>query len=127
MPDEYLKAKGQGRGYKQKPFSGFLKTSAFTKNGEEEYTPQSKKKKEDISPQSKYSPGAMPQSKQEKASIHRLEGEIEGIFDNEYMEAKEDGNKTLIKRYENRMLSLKKQIEKKGGKYTHIDMSNFGK
>ena len=95
---------------------------------DEEYTPQSKQEKGDRTPQSKqYSPEMMPQSEQEKSGIWRLEGEIEGIFDNEYFEAKQDKNETLMKRYENRMLALKKQIEKKGGKYTHIDMSKFGK
>tara|TARA_B100001250_G_scaffold355578_1_gene330165 strand:- start:2969 stop:3310 length:342 start_codon:yes stop_codon:yes gene_type:complete len=32
MPEEYLKAKGRGRGYNQKPFSGFG-GGPFTKNG----------------------------------------------------------------------------------------------
>ena len=35
MPGEYFKAKGQGRGYKQKPFSGYH-GSAFNKNGDKE-------------------------------------------------------------------------------------------
>ena len=117
--------------YKQKPFSGFvqspnLKTSAFNKNDKEEYTPQSKKKKEDITPQSKYSPEMTPQSNLSKMSIGELEGHIEGTFDNEYFEAKQDKNATLIKRYERRMLRYKKELERRGEKYTHVDMSNFG-
>tara|TARA_R100001463_G_scaffold135760_2_gene199597 strand:- start:1142 stop:1543 length:402 start_codon:yes stop_codon:yes gene_type:complete len=56
MPDEYLKSKGQGRGYKQKPFSGFgafTKKSAFNSNGD--YDPQTVTRRNpntDITPQS---------------------------------------------------------------------------
>ena len=67
-----------------------------------------------------------PQTKRQKMSIDRLEGQIEGIFDNEYMEAKERKDKAAIKRLERRMLNLKKEIENKGGKYTHVNMKNFG-
>tara|TARA_R110002020_G_scaffold7329_1_gene30812 strand:+ start:573 stop:911 length:339 start_codon:yes stop_codon:yes gene_type:complete len=42
MPEEYLKAKGSGRGYKQKPFSGFG-GGPFLKNGNTD----GKEKKED--------------------------------------------------------------------------------
>tara|TARA_Y100000004_G_scaffold76445_1_gene86002 strand:+ start:126 stop:425 length:300 start_codon:yes stop_codon:yes gene_type:complete len=97
--------------YKQKGWSPFTQ--------KKEYEPQTKTSKGD--------PGMMPQTKRDKVSIGRLEGEIEGIFDNEYMEAKDRGDKSAIKRYERRMLNLKKSIEDKGGKYTHINMSKFGK
>ena len=68
----------------------------------------------------------MPQTEIDKADVGRLEGEIEGIFDNEYMEAKERGDTSAIKRFEQDMLKLKREIKRKGGgEYTHIDMSNF--
>tara|TARA_Y100000593_G_C4166114_1_gene264503 strand:- start:342 stop:662 length:321 start_codon:yes stop_codon:yes gene_type:complete len=104
--------------FKMRGFSAFTnKNSAFTKK-DKDYEPQTKTSKGD--------PGMVPQTEREKMSITRLEGEIEGIYDNEYKEAKDRGDKTAMKRYERRMLNLKKEIEKKGGKYTHINMSKFG-
>ena len=97
--------------YKQKGWSPFTQ--------KKEYEPQTKTSKGD--------PGMMSQTKRDKASISRLEGEIEGIFDNEYMEAKDRGDKSAIKRYESRLLNRKKSIAENGGKYTHVNMSKFNK
>ena len=70
----------------------------------------------------------MPQTEIDKADIDRLEGEITGIFDNEYSEAKDDGDTAAMKRYEKQMLKLSKEIKKRGGKdESGVDMSNFGK
>ena len=91
--------------------------SPFTKNGDNE----------------KSSSGAIEEIegiKKSKSShweeIAELEGEIEGIHDNEYSYAEKEGDESAIKKYEKQMLNLKKEIENKGGKYTHIDMRNFG-
>jgi len=94
--------------------------SAFTKK--KEYEPQTQTRGYKGSEHTDMT----PQTERGKMSIGRLEGEIEGIFDNEYMEAKERGDNSAIKRLEKRMLNLKKQIENKGGKYTHVNMKNFG-
>ena len=109
--------------------------SAFTKKTDDkkEYKPQSQIDPKDIPPPSVKEDKAgmrsrgdiMPQTEIDKASIDRLEGEIESIYDNAYSEAKDDNDTSAIKRYEKQMLRLKKEIESKGGKYTHIDMSNF--
>jgi len=104
--------------FKMKGFSPFTK-----KDDKKEYEPQTKT----VGYKGGRHTDMMPQTQRDKASITRLEGEIEGILDNEYMEAKDRGDKSAIKRYERRMLNLKKSIEDKGGKYTHVDMSNFGK
>ena len=93
--------------------------SAFTKK--KDYEPQTKTRGYKGSEHT----DSTPQTKRQKMSIERLEGEIEGIFDNEYMEAKERGDKSEIARYERQMLNLKKEIEKRGGKYTHVNMSKF--
>ena len=67
------------------------------------------------------------------ADSDRLEGEILGIYDNEYNEAKMDKDSTKIKSLENLMLKMKnKVIERGDGELftkgsSHIDMSNFGK
>ena len=45
--------------------------------------------------------------------LYRLEGELDGIMDNEYMEAKERGDKSEIARYEAQMKKLKKEIERR--------------
>ena len=90
------------------------------------------KKKKEYEPQTKtrgYKGGehtdSTPQTQRQNMDITELKGNIEGIFDNEYMEAKERGDKSEIARYERQMLNMKKEIENKGGKYTHIDMSKF--
>ena len=91
----------------------------FTKN--KDYEPQTKTRGYKGSEHT----DSTPQTKRQKMSIERLESKIEGIFDNEYMEAKERGDKSEIARYERQMLNLKKEIEKRGGKYTHVNMSKF--
>tara|TARA_X000001388_G_C2221807_1_gene119555 strand:+ start:1142 stop:1444 length:303 start_codon:yes stop_codon:yes gene_type:complete len=93
------------------------KKGGFPFKKDEEYTPQSKS----------YSPDLTPQTDLGKMDVGELEGHIEGTFDNEYFDAKQDGKKDLMKKYENRMLRYKKEIEDRGGKYTHVDMSKFGK
>tara|TARA_R100000458_G_C8178707_1_gene176524 strand:- start:409 stop:768 length:360 start_codon:yes stop_codon:yes gene_type:complete len=111
--------------------------SAFTQK-DKEYEPQTKRKDKEYEPQTKTRgyksqikkghhthPDMMPQTEMHKADISRLEGEIEGIFDNEYMEAKERGDTSAIKRYEQDMLRLKRELKRRGVNYTHIDMSNF--
>ncbi len=65
------------------------------------------------------------------ADSGRLEGEILGIYDNEYHEAKMDNDSTKIKNLENLMLKMKnKVIERGDGELftkdkSHIDMSKF--
>ena len=68
--------------------------SAFTKNGDskKEQVPQTTTRKT-------ISSDIMPQTEVDKADIDRLEGEIMGIFDNEYSEAKDDNDTAAIKRY----------------------------
>ena len=66
-----------------------------------------------------------PQSEIQKMNIGELESSIESLYDNEYMEAKKRGDKSETKRYETRMKRMKKEIENKGGKYTHINMKNW--
>jgi len=66
-----------------------------------------------------------PQTQRQNMDITALEGNIEGIYDNEYFEAKQRGDKSEMKRYESQMKSMKKEIENKGGKYTHINMENW--
>ena len=66
-----------------------------------------------------------PQSERQKMDIGDLESNIERMYDNEYFEAKERGDKSEMKRYESQMKSMKKEIENKGGKYTHINMKNW--
>ena len=111
--------------FKMKGFSAFTKTDDKKKD----YEPQTKTRgyKNPTKKGHHTHPDMMPQTKRDKASIGQLEGEIEGIYDNEYSEAKNRGDKSAIKRYERRMLNLKKSIENKGGKYTHVNMSGFGK
>ena len=109
--------------FKMRGFSAFTKKT----DDKEEYTPQSTDKdKKESYPQSKYNPEMTPQSNLSKMSIGELEGHIEGTFDNEYFEAKQDKNEMLMKRYERRMLKYKKELDRRGENYTHIDMSNFG-
>ena len=94
--------------------------SAFTKK--KKYKPQTQRKKEDIIPQSKdksarNSRSYIPQSEQGKMSIDTLEGMIDATYENEYSEAKEDGDKGKMKMLAERMRGYKRQIERKGGKY----------
>lgn len=96
--------------------------SAFTKpDDKKEQVPQTTTRKSTDT-------DIMPQTEVDKADIDRLEGEITGIFDNEYSEAKDDNDTAAMKRYENQMLKLSKEIKKRGGKdESGVDMSNFGK
>ena len=80
------------------------------------FTPFTKKK--DYEPQTKTRgykgsehTDSTPQSKMQKMSIDRLEGVMHGIMDNEYMEAKERGDKSEIARYESQINKLKKEIK----------------
>ena len=109
--------------------------SAFTKKTDEEYVPQSQRKDKEYEPQTKTrgwkggeTADMMPQTEMDKADVGRLEGEIMGIYDNEYHEAKEDGDTSAQKRLEQRMLKLKREIERRGGKdESGVDMSAFKK
>ena len=109
--------------FKMKGYSPFTK-----KKDTMDYEPQTKTRgyKDPTKKGHHTSTDMTPQVERQKMDIGSLEGQIEGIFDNEYMEAKERGDKSAIKRLERRMLNLKKEIENKGGKYTHVNMSNFG-
>ena len=101
--------------YKQKGWSPFTK--------KKDYEPQTKTRGYKGSEHT----DSTPQVTKQKMPTWRLKGEIEGIFDNEYMEAKERGDKSEIARYERQMLNLKKEIENRGEKYTHVNMKDFGK
>ena len=121
--------------------------SAFTKKTDEEYVPQSQRKDKEYEPQSQIDPkdipppsvkedkvsmrayyDIMPQTEIDKADVGRLEGEITGIFDNQYHEAKEDNDTKAMKRYEKQMLKLKKEIESRGAKdESGVNMSAFKK
>ena len=57
-----------------------------------------------------------PQTEMQKMSLDRLEGELHGIMDNEYMEAKERGDKSEIARYESQINKLEKEIERRKNK-----------
>ena len=65
------------------------------------------------------------------ADSGRLEGEILGIYDNEYNEAKMDNDSTKIKNLENLMLKMRNKVIKRGDgelftkDKSHIDMSKF--
>ena len=68
-----------------------------------------------------------------KTDSGRIEGEILGIYDNEYNEAKQDKDLKRIKQLEKRMLKLRNTVVKRGDgelftkNKSHIDMSKFGK
>tara|TARA_R110001599_G_scaffold313195_2_gene520961 strand:+ start:240 stop:647 length:408 start_codon:yes stop_codon:yes gene_type:complete len=93
-----------------------------------------KKKKKEYEPQTEYRgykgsehTDLTPQTKRQKMSSDYLEGHIEGKFDNEYSEALLSGDKGRIRRQENQMLKYKKELDSRGRKYTHVDMTDFGK
>ena len=101
-------------GFKMKGFSAFTKP-----DDKKEQVPQTTTRKTT-------STDIMPQTEIDKVDTDRLEGEIMGIFDNEYSEAKDDNDTAAMKRYEKQMLKLKKEIENRGGKdESGVDMSNF--
>ena len=66
-----------------------------------------------------------------KTDTGRIEGEILGIYDNEYNEAKQDKDSKKIKQLEKRMLKLRNTVVKRGDgelftkNKSHIDMSKF--
>ena len=66
-----------------------------------------------------------------KTDTDRIEGEILGIYDNEYNEAKQDKDLKRIKQLEKRMLKLRNTVIKRGDgelftkNKSHIDMSKF--
>ena len=66
-----------------------------------------------------------------KTDTGRIEGEILGIYDNEYNEAKQDKDLKRIKQLEKRMLKLRNTVVKRGDgelftkNKSHIDMSKF--
>lgn len=66
-----------------------------------------------------------------KTDSSRIEGEILGIYDNEYNEAKQDKDLKRIKQLEKRMLKLRDTVVKRGDgelftkNKSHIDMSKF--
>ena len=84
--------------------------SAFTKNGNDKKIDGKRVKKTDTD---------------------RIEGEILGIYDNEYNEAKQDKDLKRIKQLEKRMLKLRNTVVKRGDgelftkDKSHIDMSKF--
>jgi hypothetical protein len=96
--------------------------SAFTKKTDKDYEPQTKTR----GYKGGHHADMMPQTEMDKADVGRLEGEIMGIYDNEYHEAKEDGDTSAQKRLEQRMLKLKREIERRGGKdESGVNMSEF--
>ena len=115
--EEELKVnyKNLNMAYKQKGWSPFTK--------KKEYEPQTKTRGYKGSEHT----DSTPQVAKQKMPTWRLKSQIEGIFDNEYMEARERGDKSEIARYERQMLNLKKEIENRGEKYTHVNMKDFGK
>ena len=101
--------------FKQKGWSGFTQ--------KKEYEPQTKYRGYKGSTHTDIT----PQTKLHKMDKDELEGHIEGKFDNEYKEALDSGDKARIKRAEDQMLRYKKELKSKGEKYTHVDMTDFGK
>ena len=86
-------------GFKMKGFTPFTK--------KKEYEPQTKTRGYKGSEHT----DSTPQSKMQKMSIDRLKGEMHGIMDNEYMEAKQRGDKSEIARYKSQINKLKKEIK----------------
>ena len=98
------------------------------------FSPFNKKNKKEYEPQTKYRgykggthTDITPQTKLHKMDSDYIEGHIEGKFDNEYFEALQSGDKGRIRRQENQMLRYKKELDNRGKKYTHVDMTDFGK
>ena len=87
--------------YRQAGFSPFTK--------KKEYEPQTKTRGYKNSQHT----DSIPQSKMQKMSVDELEGEMHGIMDNEYMEAKDRGDKSEIARYEAQIAKLRKEIAKR--------------
>ena len=91
--------------YKQGGFTPFTK--------KKEYEPQTKTRgyKDPTKKGHHTHPDMTPQTKRQKMSVTRLQGEIDGIMDNELAEARERGDKSAIKRYEKRIANLRKEIK----------------
>ena len=100
----------------------------------------SKKKKKEYEPQTQYRGykshvkkghhthlDLTPQTQLHKMDSDYIEGHIEGKFDNEYFEALQSGDKGRVRKQENQMLRYKKELDDRGVKYTHVDMTDFGK
>ena len=85
--------------------------SPYTKK--KEYEPQTKTRgyKDPTKKGHHTHPDMTPQTKRQKMSIARLEGEIYGIMDNELAEARERGDESAVKRYEQRIANLRKEIK----------------
>ena len=83
--------------------------TAFTKKTDKDYEPQTQTRGYKGSEHT----DSTPQVEMQKMSLDRLEGELHGIMDNEYMEAKERGDKSEIARYESQIKKLKKEIERR--------------
>ena len=85
----------------------FKMRSPFKKD--EEYEPQTKTRGYKGSEHT----DSIPQSVMEKMSVDELEGEMWGIMDNEYMEAKDRNDTSEIVRYESQINKLEKEIKKR--------------
>lgn len=81
--------------------------TAFTKKTDKEYEPQTKTRGYKGSEHT----DSISQVEMQKLPLYRLEGELEGMMDNEYMEAVDRGDKSEIARYESQMRKLEKEIE----------------
>ena len=84
--------------------------SAFTKK--KEYEPQTKTRGYKGSEHT----DSTPQSQMGKMSIDELEGHMYGVMNNEYMEAKDRGDKSEIARYESQINKFKKEIKRRNKK-----------
>ena len=91
--------------FKMKGFSAFTKKT----DDKKEYEPQTQTRGYKGSEHT----DSTPQTEMQKMPLYRLEGELDGIMDNEYMEAKERGDKSEIARYESQMNKLKKEIQRR--------------
>ena len=106
--------------FKMKGYSGPFKQN---KTKDMEYEPQT----EYLGYKGAHHVDMTPQSEIEKMDSDYLEGHIEGKFDNEYFEALQSGDEGRIRRQENQMLRYKKELDRRGVDYTHVDMTDFGK
>ena len=83
--------------------------SALKKKTDKDYEPQTQTRGYKGSEHT----DSTPQTAMQKMPLYRLEGELDGIMDNEYMEAKERGDKSEVARYESQMNKLKKEIQRR--------------
>ena len=82
--------------------------SAFTKKEKKEYEPQTKTRGYKGSEMTTES---IPQVATQKMSVAELEGELNSLLDNEYMEAKDRGDTSEISRYESQIKKLENEIK----------------